>query len=166
MESSSFTVYIILHGAVRKTCFGIGFRIKIMVYTLTKLFPLKSIWNFYSGNGDCLRWQKKAIIQWTSPVGSTRRINWYRKGSTLLVCSTLRSATNPLRAGPYTWSPIFQHFHRWHNYFCKSRFLNPCIFHSDLHVCSWKSACNGVIINSTDEKESGKFHVGEFPCIV
>lgn len=112
MESSSFTVYIILHGAVRKTCFGIGFRIKIMVYTLTKLFPLRSIWNFYSGNGDCLRWQKKAIIQWTSPVGCTRRINWYRKGSTLLVCSTLRSATNPLREGLYTWSPIFQHFHQ------------------------------------------------------
>lgn len=85
---------------------------KKMVYTLTKLFPLKSIWNFYSGNGDCLRWQKKAIIQWTSPVGSTRRINWYRKGSTLLVCSTLRSATNPLREGLYTWSPIFQHFHQ------------------------------------------------------
>lgn len=45
MESSSFTVHIILQGAVKKTCCGIGFLIKkdTVVYTLTKLFHLKSI---------------------------------------------------------------------------------------------------------------------------
>lgn len=61
MESSSFTVYIILQGAVKKTCCGIGFLIKkdTVVYTLTKLFPLKFIWNFYSGNGNVLGGKKK-----------------------------------------------------------------------------------------------------------
>lgn len=75
-------------------------------------FPSEIYMKLLLWQWQCLRWQKKAIIQWTSPVGSTRRINWYRKGSTLLVCSTLRSATNPLREGLYTWSPIFQHFHQ------------------------------------------------------
>lgn len=75
-------------------------------------FPSEIYMKLLLWQWQCLRWQKKVIIQWTSPVGSTRRINWYRKGSTLLVCSTLRSATNPLREGLYTWSPIFQHFHQ------------------------------------------------------
>lgn len=44
MESSSFTDYIILQGAVRKTCYGIGFRIKKKWFTLSPSF---SLWNLY-----------------------------------------------------------------------------------------------------------------------